>query len=114
MRLPGPQLVRLPWWNQGPGHPRRGGKERGEARVDYLGGAILIAALFLLSLALSRSELFTLESPVPFILAAGGMGLGGVLVLVERRTWQPLLAHVFLRSRAFILANMSQMLVGVS
>ncbi len=83
-------------------------------RVDYLGGAILIAALFLLSLALSRSDLFTLQSPVPFLLAVAGLGLGGVLILVERRVWQPLLAHVFLRSWAFIMANLTQALVGVS
>ena len=104
MRLPGPLLI----------PPRRGGKEGGESRVDYVGGALLIATLLLLSLALSRKELFTLESPIPFILAAGGLGLGGVLVAVERRIWQPLLAHVFLRSWAFILANATQALVGVS
>ena len=83
-------------------------------RVDYLGGALLIGALFLLSLALSRKDLFTLDSTAPFILAASGLGLGGMLVLVERRVWQPLLAGVFLRSRAFLLANMSQALVGVA
>ena len=84
------------------------------ARVDYLGGALLIAALFLLSLGVSRKDFFTIDSPVPFILAASGLGLGGVLVAVERRIWQPLLAQVFLRSRAFLLANISQALVGVS
>ena len=83
-------------------------------RVDYIGGALMIAALFLLSLALSRKDLFTLSSPVPFILAASGMGLGGVLLVVERRVWQPLLAHVFLRSWQFLLANLTQALVGVS
>ena len=82
--------------------------------MDYLGGGLLIAALLLLSLGLSRGELFTLESPVPFILAASGLGLGGVLVLVERQIWQPLLAQVFLRSWAFILSNIAQALVGVS
>ena len=84
------------------------------AKVDYLGGALLIAALLLLSLALSRKDLFTLQSPAPFILAAGGLGLVGALLAVERRVWQPLLADVFLRSRAFILANAAQALVGVS
>ena len=83
-------------------------------RVDYLGGALLIAALLLISLALSRKDLFTLASPLPFILAVGGLGLGGMLVLVERRIWQPLLAHVFLRSWTFILANLTQALVGVA
>ena len=85
-----------------------------EAKVDYLGGALLIAALLLLSLALSRKDLFTLDSPIPFVLAASGMGLAGVLALVERRVWQPLLAHVFLRSRNFIVSNLTQALVGVS
>ena len=84
------------------------------ARVDYIGGAILVAALFLLAMGLSRKDFFTIETPWPFILAASGVGLGGVLVLVERRMWQPLLAHVFLRSWQFILANISQALVGVS
>ncbi len=84
------------------------------ARVDYLGGALLIAALFLLSLGLSRKDFFAIESPVPFILAASGLGMGGVLVAVERRTWQPLLAQVFLRSWTFLLSNVTQALVGVS
>ena len=84
------------------------------ARVDYLGGALLIVSLLLLSLALSRSDLFTIQSPVPFILAVAGLGVGGILVAVERRTLQPLLAHVFLRSWAFILSNLTQALVGVA
>ena len=84
------------------------------ARVDYVGGALLIAALFLLAMGLSRKDFFTIETPWPFILAASGLGVGGVLVLVERRMWQPLLAHIFLRSWQFILANVSQALVGVS
>ncbi len=83
-------------------------------RVDYLGGALMVAALLLLSLALSRKDLFTLSSPVPFILAASGLGLGGMLVVIERRIWQPLLANVFLRSWQFVLANVTQALVGVS
>ena len=85
-----------------------------EARVDYLGGALLVAALLLLSLALSRKDLFTLDSPIPFVLAASGLGFFAMLVAVERRTWQPLLAQVFLRSWNFIVSNISQALVGVS
>ncbi len=132
MFLPGPQLIPFrrffsrraspgaadpalpPLAAESSAPPHRGGKEGGEPRVDYLGGALLMTALLLLSLALSRSDLFTLESPVPFILAASGLGVAGVLVLVERRVWQPLLAYVFLRSWAFILSNLTQALVGVS
>ena len=85
-----------------------------DAKVDYLGGAFLIAALLLLSLALSRKDLFTLDSPIPFVLAASGLGMFGMLLVVERRVWQPLLAHVFLRSWNFIVSNITQVLVGVS
>ena len=85
-----------------------------DAKVDYLGGAFLIAALLLLSLALSRKDLFTLDSPIPFVLAASGLGMFGMLLVVERRIWQPLLAHVFLRSWNFIVSNITQALVGVS
>ena len=85
-----------------------------EARVDYLGGALLVAALLLLSLALSRKDLFTFQSAVPFALAASGLGLFGMLLAVERRVWQPLLAQVFLRSWSFIVSNLTQALVGVS
>ena len=83
-------------------------------RVDYLGGALLIGALFLVSLGLSRKDFFTIDSPVPFILLASGLGLSVVLVLVERRIWQPLLARVFLSSWTFLLSNLTQALVGVS
>ena len=85
-----------------------------EGRVDYLGGALLVASLLLLSLALSRKDLFTLDSAIPFVLTASGLGLAGMLAVVERRIWQPLLAQVFLRSWSFIVSNLVQALVGVS
>ena len=95
--------------------PQRGELKGGERpRVDYIGGALLIAALLLLSLALSRKDLFTLDSPIPFVLVASGLGMFGMLVVVERRIWQPLLSHVFLRSWNFIVSNITQALVGVS
>ena len=93
---------------------RRGIEGEEKPRVDYVGGALLIAALLMLSLALSRKDLFTLDSPVPFVLAASGLGMFGMLLLVERRIWQPLLAQVFLHSWSFILSNVAQALVGVS
>jgi EmrB/QacA subfamily drug resistance transporter len=85
-----------------------------EARVDYWGGALLIAALTVLSLALSRRDLFTFDSPLPFVMAGLGIALIFALVIVERRVSQPLLSTVFLRSWAFLSANMTQALVGVS
>ena len=88
-------------------------REKG-ARVDYLGGMLMIGALLVLSLALSRSGLFTFDSPLPFLLAAVGVGLIAVLVLVEARTQQPLLAPALFRSWAFLTSNLTQVLVGVA
>ena len=53
------------------------------ARVDYMGGVILVGALLAISLALSRTGLFTFDSPYPFLLAAGGVGLIALLIVVE-------------------------------
>ena len=85
-----------------------------EGRVDYLGGALLVATLLILSLALSREGLFTLSSSTPFIIGAPGLVLAGLLVMVERRTWQPLLNSFLFRSRAFVTANLTQLLEGVA
>ncbi len=83
------------------------------AKVDYMGGVFLIGALLVLSLALSRSSLFTFDSPYPFLLAALGVGLIALLVLVEARTFQPLFAPALFRSWAFLTSNLTQVLVGV-
>ena len=91
--------------------PKR--SQRG-VRVDYLGGALLAATLITLSLALSRGGLFTLSSPTPFIIGAPALGLAATLIVVERRRWQPLLAPFMFRSRAFVTANLTQLLEGVA
>ncbi|MCH2520015.1 MAG: MFS transporter, partial [Dehalococcoidia bacterium] len=83
-------------------------------RIDYLGSALLVAALLLVSLGLSRSSLFTLSSPLPFVLGAAGLALAGLLLAVERRTEQPLLAPALFRATSFLAANGAQLLVGVS
>ena len=85
-----------------------------EGRVDYLGGALLVATLFVMSMALSREGLFTLSSPTPFMIGALGLVLVGLLVIVERRTWQPLLSSFLFRSRVFLAANLTQVLEGVA
>ena len=91
-----------------PNVPQRG------VRVDYLGGALLAAVLVTLSLALSRQGLFTLSSPAPFIIIGLALMLAVALAWVERRTWQPLLAPFLFRSWAFLTANLTQLLEGVS
>ena len=84
------------------------------ARVDYVGGALLIAALTLLSLGLSRGSLFAISSFVPFALLVLALGVAAALVMVERRRENSLLPPVLFRSWAFIAANATQLLVGVS
>ena len=83
-------------------------------RVDYLGGALLAGALTILTIAVSRREAFTLSSGLPFLLAGVGAVLVVALFVVERRTWQPLLAPYLFRSLSFLTANGTQLLVGVA
>ena len=91
-----------------PNRPQHG------VKVDYLGGVLLAAVLVTISLALSRKGLFTLSSPTPFILFAPALVLLLALVMLERRTWQPLLAPFIFRSWAFLTANATQLLEGVA
>ena len=67
-------------------------QRRGEGRVDFLGGILLAGALTALIVSLSMRDAFTGASLTPYLLIVLGVFLVGVLVLVERRTWQPLLA----------------------
>lgn len=85
-----------------------------EGRVDYTGGALLVAALLVLSLGLSRQGLFTLSSPLPFIIGGPGLVLVALLVFVERRAEQPILSSFLFRSRALLSANVTQLLEGVA
>ncbi len=85
-----------------------------EARVDYLGGALLVATLLVLSLALSRPGLFTLASAQPFLLGGLALALAVGLGALELRVGQPLLPLLLFRSVAFVAANLAQLLVGVS
>ena len=91
-----------------PNNPNREGK------VDYLGGTLLAAALLVLSLAISREGLFTLSSLTPIAIGIPGLALVAALILVERRAIQPLLSAVLFRSRAFLSANLTQLLEGVA
>ena len=84
------------------------------AQVDYLGGALLAGTLVLLSVALATKGLFTLSSPTPFVILAPGLALAAVLVVMERRSWQPLLSPLLFRSRAFVTANLAQVLEGAA
>ena len=84
------------------------------AKMDYVGALVLGGALTVLSLALSQRSIFSGESIVPYFMIAGGVLLVGVLILMERRAPQPLLASFLYNSRAFLSSNATQFLVGVA
>ncbi len=84
------------------------------AKMDYLGALILGGALTTLSLALSQRTIFSGESIVPYFMIALGVVLVGILIVMERRTAQPLLASFLYNSRAFLSSNATQFLVGVA
>ena len=84
------------------------------AKMDYLGALALGAALTVLTVALSQRSIFTAESIYPYLMLAGAAIPIGVLIMVERRAAQPLLASFLYTSRAFLSSNMTQFLVGIA
>ena len=85
-----------------------------DAKMDYIGALVLGAALVVLTLSLAQRSIFTGESIYPYLAVAVGVSLVGLLVIMERRTVQPLLASFLYTSRAFISSNITQFLVGVA
>ena len=84
------------------------------AKMDYFGALALGGALTVLTIALSQRSIFSGESIVPYLMAVLGVFLVTVLIVVERRAIQPLLASALYRSRAFLSSNITQFLVGVA
>ena len=84
------------------------------AKMDYFGALVLGAALTVLAIALAQRSIFTGESVFPYLTVAVGVFLIGILIMVERRVVQPLLASFLYTSRAFLSSNATQFLVGVS
>ena len=84
------------------------------AKMDYFGALALGGALTVLTIALSQRSIFSGESIVPYFMAALGVVLIVVLIVVERRAIQPLLASFLYSSRAFVSSSITQFLVGVA
>ena len=84
------------------------------AKMDYFGALVLGAALTVLAIALAQRSIFTGESIFPYLTVAVGVFLIGILIMVERRAVQPLLASFLYTSRAFLSSNITQFLVGVA
>ena len=68
-------------------------------RMDYMGGALLVAGLSLLVFATAQEETFDASSPLPYALVGAGAVIVGLLVWVQGRTPSPLLPPEFFRSR---------------
>ena len=85
-----------------------------DARMDYRGAIVLTVALVLLSLAVAHEGLFRLSSWTPYWLLVGFLVSTGALALLQRRTVQPLLSGALFRAWAFVMANVSQLLVGIA
>ena len=85
-----------------------------EERIDYVGSILLAAVLLTLSLAVSRQGLFTLSSPLPFIVGAAGLLLCVLFFWHQRRSSFPLLPPPLLRSLPLVTANLAQFLVGIA
>ena len=85
-----------------------------DARMDYLGAVGLGAALTVVTLGLSQRTIFSGESFIPYVLIGAGAMLVAALIVVERRTLQPLFASFLYTSRAFVSSNITQFLVGVA
>ncbi len=84
------------------------------AKMDYAGALAIAAALTLLTFALAQRGIFTGESLVPYLMLAAAVVLVGVVIAVERRAIQPLLASFLYTSRAFMSSNIAQFLVGIA
>ena len=84
------------------------------AKMDYFGALALGGALTVLTIALSQRSIFSGESIVPYLLAALGVFLVALLIVVERRAIQPLLASFLYSSRAFLSSSITQFMVGVA
>ncbi len=83
-------------------------------RMDYRGGALLVAGLTLLVFATAQQEAFDVSSPLPYALGAVGAVVVGLLVWVQGRTQQPILPPEFFRSRQAVAALVVKLLVGAS
>ncbi|MDE2861103.1 MAG: MFS transporter [Chloroflexota bacterium] len=84
------------------------------ARMDWAGALALGGALTVLSLGLAQRSIFTADSVYPYLTLGAGVVLVGILIAVERRAIQPLLASFLYTSRAFLTSNIAQFLVGIA
>ncbi len=87
---------------------------RPDARVDWLGAALLSVALAAFLYGLSKANAWGWTSPRVLVLTLGGLGVGAFWVWVETKIDQPLVDMRVLRRRAVLMTNITGVLIGFS
>jgi EmrB/QacA subfamily drug resistance transporter len=87
---------------------------RADAKVDWLGAALLSVALASLLYGLSKANAWGWGSPRVLALSLGGLGLAAFWVWVETKVDQPLVDMRVLRRRPVLMTNVTAVLVGFS
>src|SRR3954468_12806479 len=87
---------------------------RPDAKVDWLGAALLSVALASLLYGLSKANAWGWGSPRVLVLSLGGLGLAAFWTWVETKVDQPLVDMRVLRRRPVLMTNITAVLVGFS
>lgn len=87
---------------------------RADAKVDWLGAALLSVALASLLYGLSKANAWGWGSPRVLGLTLGGLALAAFWAWVETRVDQPLVDMRVLRRRPVLMTNVTAVLVGFS
>ena len=83
-------------------------------RMDWTGGALLVAGLSLLVYATAQETAFDVSSPLPYALGGVGAVIIGLLVWSQGRAGDPLLPPEFFRSREALAALVVKLLLGAA
>jgi EmrB/QacA subfamily drug resistance transporter len=87
---------------------------RPDAKVDWLGAALLSVALASLLYGLSKANAWGWGSPRVLALSLGGLLVGAFWVWVETKVDQPLVDMRVLRRRPVLMTNVTAVMVGFS
>lgn len=83
-------------------------------RLDLKGGVLLAIGLALITASLAQRSLFGASSVLPFAVIALGATALGLLVFVEGRAAEPIVAKALFLTKRFAAAMMSQLFVGAA
>jgi EmrB/QacA subfamily drug resistance transporter len=87
---------------------------RTDAKVDWLGAALLSVALASLLYGLSKANAWGWGDPRTLTLILGGLAVAGFWVWVETKITQPLVDMRVLRRRPVLMTNITAVLIGFS